>query len=77
MWRRPWRQGVAFLLVLSAATLQGQGTPTPVGQPTVLRSWAEMITGSELEQYLRVLQLSGVAPLTQVSLRGWSAAERD
>jgi len=77
MRRRPWRQGVAFLLVLSAATLQGQGTPTPVGQPTVLRSWAELTTGSELEQYLRVLQLSGVAPLTQASLRGWSAAERD
>ena len=77
MRRRPWRQGVAFLLVLSAATLQGQGTPTRVGQPTVLRSWAELTTGSELEQYLRVLQLSGVAPLTQASLRGWSAAERD
>ena len=36
-----------------------------------------MTTGSELEQYLRVMQLAGAAPLGQVSLRGWSAAERD
>ena len=41
------------------------------------RSWAEMTTGSELESYLRALQVVGHASAYPVSLRGWSAAERD
>jgi hypothetical protein len=36
-----------------------------------------MTTGSELEQYVRVLQVTGDAPFAPVSLRGWSAVERD
>lgn len=61
--------GQCAALIVFAAALSAQATPT--------RSWAEMTTGSELEQYLRVLQVAGAAPIAQVSLRGWSAAERD
>ncbi len=69
MLRRALGQGAALIFVLWAAALRAQTTAT--------RSWAEMTTGSELEQYLRVLQVAGYAPFAPVSLRGWSAAERD
>ncbi len=61
-------QGAGFAIFF-AGVLGAQATPT--------RSWAEMTTGSELEQYVRVLQVTGAAPLAPVSLRGWSAVERD
>ncbi len=57
------------MFIVMPVALPGQATPT--------RSWAEMTTGSELEQYLRVLQVAGYAPFAPVSLRGWSAVERD
>ena len=69
IWRRLMWQGAGVAMFFAGATLGAQATPT--------RSWAEMTTGSELEQYVRVLQVAGAAPLAPVSLRGWSAAERD
>jgi hypothetical protein len=67
-------QGVRAVMILAIA-LAARNAQAQVTAGT--RSWAEMTTGSELEQYLRVLQLTGAAPLAQLSLRGWSAFERD
>lgn len=51
--------------------------PCAAAAQSASRGWAEMTTGSELERYLRVLQVAGVAPAYPVSIRGWSPSERD
>jgi len=53
------------------------GAPCVAAAQTASRSWAEMTAGSELESYLRALQVAGKAPAYPVSVRGWSAVERD
>ena len=71
IWRRAMWQGVAFAMFFAGAALRR------ARRLSTARSWAEMTTRSELEQYVRIMQLMGAAPLAPVSLRGWSAAERD
>lgn len=74
MRRRVRGQGVRGVTILAIAL----AAPNAHAQAVAgTRSWAEMTAGSELEQYVRVLQLTGAAPIAPVSLRGWSAAERD
>ena len=51
--------------------------PRALPAQSASRSWAEMTTGSEMESYLRALQVAGRASAYPISLRGWSAVERD
>src|SRR5206468_2026510 len=60
-----------LLLTVFAATPTGAQSPTSVG------GRSEVFAGSELEQYLRVLQTVGAVPLYPWSSRSFSPAELD
>ena len=66
---------LALLLVAPVAALSPRAL---VGQTVVTsRGWQEATTGSELETYLRILQLAGKSPLYPWSVRGFSPQEID
>jgi len=66
---------LALLLVAPLAALTPRSL---VGQAVVAsRGWQEATTGSELETYLRILQLAGESPLYPWAVRGFSPQEVD
>lgn len=69
--KRPRRAALWSAALWSAALLAG-GAPLLAQQPELS---AEASVGSEAEEYLRVLQVAGAAPLYPWSIRGFSPRE--
>jgi hypothetical protein len=66
---------LAFALAVPGAALSPRAL---IGQRVVTSAgWQEATVGSELERYLRILQLAGKSPLYPWSIRGFSPRETD
>jgi hypothetical protein len=75
--RRPRaRRLTTFAWLLAVAGASHLAPPTLAAQQVLTaRGWQEATTGSELETYLRILQLAGESPLYPWSVRGFSPQE--